>query len=146
MKYFYYCIGITLTCCYGSVYSSSAAIQSPEESFVALNQNLEQEMTPKYLYRIISIEDWKNSQELGDVILSDADRDFIHLAKEDQLERISEKYWAHVPEFIMLKIDTGQLPGTLIYEANPEGSNKYYHLYNGSIPIKAVHESNTIKR
>lgn len=101
-------------------------------------------MTPKYLYKIISVEDWKRSQGVGSVKLSSADDEFIHLSKEDQLDRIIEKYWANVPEFIVLKIDTDKLPGRLVYETNPGGSNKYYHLYNGSIPLNSVFESKTI--
>lgn len=95
-------------------------------------------MTPRYLYKVLSVEDWKKSQGMESVKLADADHDFIHLAREDQLERIVKKYWSTVPEYIVLKIDTTKLPGNLVFEANPGGENKYYHLYDGSIPLKAV--------
>lgn len=98
-------------------------------------------MTPKYLYKIISVEDWKKSQGMESVKLSSSDQDFIHLSREDQLNRIIDKYWKDIPEFIVLKIYSDKLPGRLVYEANPDGSNKYYHLYNGSIPLSAVFES-----
>jgi uncharacterized protein (DUF952 family) len=113
---------------------------------VLTDTNSEQDMAPKYLYKIISIEDWKKSQGMESVKLSGADHDFIHLSKEDQLDKIIEKYWANIPEFIVLKIYTDKLPGRLIYETNTGGSNKYYHLYNGSIPLNAVCESKTIRR
>lgn len=100
-------------------------------------------MTPKYLYKIISIEDWKKSQGMEFIALSSSDRDFIHLSKEDQLDKIIEKYWKNIPEFIVLKIYTDKIPGKLIYEQNPGGSNKYYHLYNGSIPLNAIFEIST---
>lgn len=103
-------------------------------------------MTPKYLYKVLSFEDWKKSQGSESVKLSEADHHFIHFSKKDQLERIIEKYWTNCPEFVVLKIDIKNLPGKLIFEANPGGINKYYHLYNGSIPISAVVESRTIKR
>ncbi len=74
---------------------------------------VEQEMVPKYLYKIISSEDWRKSQGMESVKLSDADHDFIHLAKEDQLDKIIEKYWANIPEFVVLKIYTDQLPRTI---------------------------------
>jgi uncharacterized protein (DUF952 family) len=109
-------------------------------------QNSVKEMTPEYLYKIISVEDWKKSQGMDSVKLSSGDHDFIHLSKEDQLDRIIEKYWTDTPEFIVLKIYTDKLPGKLVYEANPGGSNKYYHLYNGSIPLNAVFESKTVQR
>lgn len=70
----------------------------------------------------------------------------LYTSKEDQLDRIIEKYWTDTPEFIVLKIYIDKLPGRLVYEANPGGSNKYYHLYNGSIPLNAVFELKTIRR
>lgn len=109
-------------------------------------QSLENKMTPQYLYKVLSTKDWKKSQSMEVVKLTDADRDFIHLAREDQLDRIVEKYWDKVPEYVVLKIDTKKLPGKLGFEANPGGENKYYHLYGGSIPLKAVVESKTIKK
>jgi uncharacterized protein (DUF952 family) len=113
---------------------------------LSIQQNLENETTPQYLYKVLSVEDWKKSQSLESVKLTDADYDFIHLAREDQLERIVGKYWDKVPEYVVLKIDTTKLPGKLVFEANPGGENKYYHLYNGSIPLKTVVESKTIKK
>ncbi len=103
-------------------------------------------MTPQYLYKVLSVEDWKESQGMESVKLAAADHDFIHLSTEDQLNRIVEKYWGNVPEYVVLKIDTTKILGKLVFEANPGGNNKYYHLYNGSIPLSAVVKSNTIKR
>ena len=104
---------------------------------ISLQQN---EMTPHYLYKVLSVEDWQKSQGMESVKLTDADQDFIHLAREDQLDRIVGKYWDKVPEYVVLKIDPTKLPGKLVFEANPGGENKYYHLYDGSIPLKAVIE------
>jgi uncharacterized protein (DUF952 family) len=128
-----------LMCLFG-VLLLNANQQSP------LQQNLENEMTPQYLYKVLSVEDWKKSQSMESVKLTDADQDFIHLAREDQLDRIVGKYWDKVSEYVVLKIDMIKLPGKLIFEANPGGENKYYHLYGGSIPLKAVVESKIIKK
>lgn len=111
-----------------------------------LQQKLGVEMTPQYLYKVLSIDDWQESQGQESVKLAAADRDFIHLSTESQLNRIVEKYWGDVPEYVVLKIDTKKMPGKLVYEANPGGNNKYYHLYHGSIPLSAVVESKAIKR
>lgn len=113
---------------------------------LSLQQNLENEMTPQYLYKVLSVEDWKKSQGMESVKLTDADQDFIHLARENQLDRIVGKYWDKVPEYVVLKIDTTKLPGKLVFEANLGGENKYYHLYDGSIPLNAVVESKRIKK
>lgn len=102
-----------------------------------------EEPAPKYLYKVVSTEDWKASEQ--SIKLAPADNDFIHFSREDQLDRIITKYWSDVPEFFVLKIDTEKLPGKLVFEANPGGTAKYYHLYDGSIPVDAVVESNLVK-
>ena len=105
------------------------------------------EITPQYLYKIISFENWNASQGNQNVALSKDDEACIHFAKEDQLERIAAKYWsaAVAPEYIVLKVETARLVGKLVYETNPNGSNKYFHLYEGSIPVGAVADVQMIK-
>ncbi len=100
--------------------------------------------TPQYLYKVLSLDAWEASGE--QLILSKDDDAFIHFSRDDQLERITEKYWADVPAYVILKIDTHLLPGRMVYEANPGGTNKYYHLYDGSIPRQAVVEAKIISR
>lgn len=110
---------------------------------------------PKYLYKILSMENWQASQknkseklfsaqasstQVSSVQLSNEDHDFIHFSTEDQLVRIIKKYWANVPEYVVLKISTEKLPGKMVLEANPGGENKYYHLYDGYIPLDAIEE------
>lgn len=109
-----------------------------ESAYIA--QQMTQEEKPKYLYKVITVEAWKKSQDQPSLMLSDDDRQFIHFSRDDQLERIINKYWSSIPEFIVLKIDTERLPGNMVFEANPGGTAKYYHLYNGAIPMAAVIE------
>lgn len=104
------------------------------------------EVAPKFLYKIISIQNWEESQPLDFVKLTEDDRQFVHLAKEDQLDRIIDKYWSSISKFIILKLETARLKGQIAFEANPGGHNKYYHLYNGKIPLKAVAEIRLINR
>lgn len=101
---------------------------------------------PKYLYKIISMENWQASKGQKFVRLSAEDGSFIHLSQEDQLDRIVEKYWGKISQFAILKIETDILPGRMAFEANPGGKNKYYHLYNGSIPLEAVVEARVVDR
>ena len=107
-------------------------------------EKMAEETTPKYLYKVLSIEDWKTSQSLSSVQLPPADNDFIHFSKEDQLDRIISKYWAGIPEYVILKIDTTKLPGKMVFEVNVGGITKYYHLYSGSIPLDAVVEAKVV--
>jgi len=99
---------------------------------------------PTYLYKVLSTSDWEKSCK--SVHLSSMDDEFIHFSTQEQLPRIVEKFWGNVSEYIVLKIETVQLPGNLVLEANPGGANKYYHLYNGSIPFSAIVEMKLHKR
>jgi uncharacterized protein (DUF952 family) len=114
---------------------------SLQEKFGLMQMEVKMEERPTYLYKVLSMDDWAKSSET--VHLSSMDIDFIHLSTEDQLDKIIEKYWAGVPEYVVLKIETKKLPGKLVLEANPGGTNKYYHLYNGAIPLNAILECST---
>ena len=104
----------------------------------------EMQQAPPYLYKILSLRNWQATQRGKAVQLSAEDEAFIHLSTEDQLERILGKYWADAPQFVILKIDTTQLKGRLVLEANPGGTTKYYHLYDGSIPVHSIVEAKIV--
>ncbi len=97
--------------------------------------------TPSYLYKILSYRNWQATIGRKVVILDSADKEFIHFSTAEQLDGIVQKYWATAPQFVVLKIDVSRVQGQLKYEANPGGSNQYYHLYNGYIPIQAIAEA-----
>jgi len=102
------------------------------------------EEMPTSLYKILTIENWKASQGKERVVLSKDDTPFIHFSTEEQLDKIRAKYWANVPIYVILKVNPGLLIGDLRFESNPGGLQKYYHLYNGYIPLKAVVSSEVI--
>ena len=93
-----------------------------------------EQATPKFLYKVVSVQDWKASKGKKFVKLSKMDEKFIHLARAGQLKKIATKFWGKVPKYFILKLNTTKLLGNMKFEANPGGTNKYYHLYNGSIP------------
>jgi len=97
--------------------------------------------TPQYLYKILSYRNWQATENRRVVSLSGDDKEFIHLSTEEQLGRILEKYWADVAQYVVLKLDVSKLRGRLQYEANPGGSTRYYHLYDGFIPFQAIREA-----
>jgi peptide deformylase len=99
---------------------------------------------PKYLYKILSVRLWDASQKNAFLVLSAEDKAFIHLSTEPQLDNILKKYWSDVPQFVVLKVETSKLQGKLVYEANPGGTSKYYHLYQGLIPLTSVVEAKTV--
>lgn len=94
-------------------------------------------MAPPYLYKIVSTEQWQESLILNQIVFSSMDTDFIHLATEEQIQSVVQKFWKEM-DHIILKVDSKKLIGRLVYENNPGGANKYYHLYEGSIPLEAV--------
>ena len=100
--------------------------------------------TPKYLYRIVSIEQWQKSLLKNQVVNSSLDKDFIHLATEEQLARIAQKFWGN-KDHIILKLVSQKLTGRLIYETNPGGTTLYYHLYEGNVPLNSVIEVSIIR-
>ena len=97
--------------------------------------------TEAYLYKTLSLENWHLSQNQNVLKLSAMDDQFIHFATANQLEKVIQKFWANVPQFLVLKIETKKLVGDLIFEKNPGGHDKYYHLYNGSVPLASVVEA-----
>lgn len=93
---------------------------------------------PTYLYKILIQDDWEESQKKEKLILSPADDEFIHLSEEHQVNRIIEKFFKKNGKVVVLKINVSSLEGKLVKEANLGGTNKYFHLYNGFIPFKAI--------
>lgn len=101
---------------------------------------------PKYLFKILTPSQWQATQRKKTLFLAAEDDEFIHLASESQLDKIIAKYWSDINEYVILKVQTDRLEGDLVYEANPNGATKYYHLYNGCIPINSIVESKVISR
>jgi uncharacterized protein (DUF952 family) len=108
------------------------------DSCECLNSCVQETGVPLHLYKIISLEDWNMSNDQDTIKLSPMDDAFIHLATDEQIDKIIEKFWAQESEVAVLKLESAQLPGDLKYEQNPGGINKYYHLYNGLIPRNAI--------
>ncbi len=118
-----------------------------ENGKVLGNQIMETEQQDQpYLYKILSMRHWQATANKKMVTLSAVDDLFIHLATEEQLEKIITKYWSDASEFAILKIDRSKIKGRLVHEINSGGENKYYHLYDGLIPFSAIVESKIIYR
>lgn len=119
-------------------------IMSNEQALQLLLQETENEenkmiqnSTPEHLYKIISSEQWQKSLLQNEIVGSPIDKEFVHLAKDDQLDHVAQKFWNNM-DYIVLKLASKKLVGRLIFETNPGGSTQYYHLYEGNIPLDAV--------
>ncbi|MBA2367563.1 MAG: DUF952 domain-containing protein [Candidatus Protochlamydia sp.] len=99
----------------------------------------EKKQIPEYLYKIVSPEQWQQSLQQNKLSNSEMDEDFIHLATAEQLNHIAQKFW-NQKKYVILKLDTKKITGLMAYETNPGGNTRYYHLYEGNIPLDAVVE------
>lgn len=124
---------------------TAALSLSADETPVA-SEIVEVQSMPQYLYKILSLQSWQESQSSETVLLPSEDGVFIHFATRDQVERVLEKYWADVQQFVVLKVDSSKLDGKMAYEANPGGTAKYFHLYDGCIPVSAVVDFKIVDR
>ncbi len=91
-----------------------------------------------YIYKIFSIEHWDKCLQQGFVLPLPNDKEFIHLCSYTQIEKILAKFWQNIKSVCIAKIDPTLLKGQLVFESNVVGGDKYYHLYNGNIPIDAI--------
>lgn len=88
---------------------------------------------PKYLYKILAPRHWLATQNRQCLVLPAEDEAFIHLATEEQLEKVKAKFPANSA---ILKLETDKMEGKLVLEG------EYYHLYEGFIPYSAIVETN----
>ena len=104
----------------------------------------EQNSTPEHLYKVISLEGWRESLLRNQIVATPIDKDFVHLAKEDQVEYVVHKFWNNA-DHIVLKLASKKLIGHLICEYNSAKTSKFYHLYNGSMPLESVVDVSIVK-
>jgi uncharacterized protein (DUF952 family) len=113
---------------------NAATLEMQESKVIPANKK---SSTPKYLYRIVSPEEWEKSKGQQVLETSSLNENFIHLATKEQLPHIAKKFWNN-KDYVILTLDTKKLIGRLVYETNPGATTLYYHLYEGNIPLDAV--------
>lgn len=107
---------------------------------------MEHQKPPKHLFKVMTLENWEKSHGSASLFLTQDDEAFIHFSTDEQVERIINKFFSNEKKIVLVVVDTGKLPGKLVFEANPGGSSKYYHLYGGSIPWASVVEERIVER
>lgn len=93
---------------------------------------------PFLLYKIVSVENWEESQSSDFLLLSFMDQKCIHFATESQWKKVVMKYWKDVVKCILITVEADKLVGDMVLEKNPGGNTLYYHLYNGIIYKEAI--------
>ena len=61
------------------------------------------------------------------------------MATKEQVEKVILKFWKG-KKYILLYLNPNKLAGTLKLKTNLGGESKYYHLYDGYIPLSAIKE------
>jgi len=98
---------------------------------------------PRYLYKIISLEDW-NASQTQDLLKLSKDQNTVLLWKVDQLENTILSDFSTSPEVIILEIDLDKLPNEVQSKQDDMGKAISYH-YMGSIPMKAINEPRIVR-
>ena len=96
-------------------------------------------MLPELLCKIMPLGMWEVSLRMDHIVLSELDRSdgFVHFSTQDQLFKTVEKFFEG-QEVVVALVDPSKLEGELRFETNPGGSTKYYHLYDGKVPMSSV--------
>ncbi len=89
------------------------------------------------LYKILTIDDWDRSKQSDRLCTSANDSAFVHFATEKQYPAVVQKWFANIPHAVM-RIDSTKLVGKLVLEWDRKHTDKYYHLYDGHVPLEAV--------
>lgn len=98
---------------------------------------------PRYLYKVISLDEWNASQQ-SDLLVLSKDKNIILLSKVDQLEKTILRDFNTASEVIILEIDMDKLNGPVSTEKDDAGKAIAYH-YLGSIPLSAISEPRIIR-
>ena len=106
-------------------------------------------MKNQNVYKILSIREWREAQQLG-YINTDLDKKdgFIHLSNANQLAASLELYFSDHEEVILLLPKMKKIESYLKYEPTDAGSKRkgfFAHLY-GNLMIADVEKSWPIKR
>lgn len=66
-----------------------------------------------------------------------ADEGFIHCSTAEQWPGVRERFYADVPELLLLHVDESKLDAPLVYEQLGDAPEPFPHVY-GAIPLTAV--------
>ncbi|HEX4189961.1 MAG TPA: DUF952 domain-containing protein [Marmoricola sp.] len=100
-------------------------------------------MTPDRIYHLALVVDWAAAQESGDYRISTLGLTleqvgFIHASREDQWREVRRRFYAEVPEdLVLLEIDPARLIAELRIEEVPEAGDTFPHIY-GPLNLDAV--------
>ena len=94
------------------------------------------------IFHITDTETWATSQQRGEHTGSTrgidlAEEGYIHCSTAEQWPGVIDRYYAGVPDLILLHIDEQRLASPLVYEQPPGAAQVFPHVY-GAINLDAV--------
>jgi uncharacterized protein (DUF952 family) len=100
------------------------------------------------IFHITDAATWATSQQRGVHTGSTrgidlAEEGYIHCSTAQQWPGVIERYYADVPDLLLLHIDEARLTSPLVYEQLPGMPEPFAHIY-GPINIDAVIDTQTL--
>lgn len=98
---------------------------------------------PDRIFHLALLADWVAAQERGDYRISTLGRTleqegFIHASRADQWRGVKQRFYAGVPEdLVLLEIDPARLTSPLVVEPVPGTDDEFPHIY-GPLNLDAV--------
>ncbi|RNL79798.1 DUF952 domain-containing protein [Nocardioides marmorisolisilvae] len=95
------------------------------------------------IFHLALATDWAAAQEAGDYRISTLGRTleqegFLHASREDQWRATKQRFYADVPEpLVLLEIDPALLTSELRIDEVPEAGDSFPHIY-GPLNLDAV--------
>jgi uncharacterized protein (DUF952 family) len=86
------------------------------------------------IYHIARAADWERARPAGEYRMSTVDttleqQGFIHASTASQVAGVANRFYAGVPDLVLLEIDEELLGPEIRYEAPPGGTQRYPHIY-----------------
>lgn len=93
----------------------------------------------RIIYHIVSVATWAG-QETATAYEADSlqTEGFIHLSRKEQVDGVLNRYYQHVPDLLLLHVDSTKLKNELRYEASTN-DELFPHLY-GPLNKEAIVE------
>lgn len=90
------------------------------------------------IYHITTQPAWKQAQKIGEYVPETFSADgFIHCSDHYQIEDTANRFYAFVPDLVVLEIDPDKLVSPLVYENLEGGEMTFPHIY-GPLNLDAV--------
>ncbi|MFN8349087.1 MAG: DUF952 domain-containing protein [Spirosomataceae bacterium] len=93
------------------------------------------------IYHIVSSDYWSAFDGVAEYVSETLEAEkFIHCSRREQITGVLERFFAGVPNLVVLQIDETKLTSPLLYEAVSDSDETFPHIY-GPIHREAIVEA-----